>query len=413
MAELVDAVISGGGPVGATIALGLARQGRQVALVEPVQPRSAPGALGMDPRALALSPLSRQLLDSVGIWQSLKPCPFRAMRVWEERGSAELCFDASRTQREALGWIEGFGALTEALWQALAAHPRVRLLQGTRLTAVQAGAKAVQLGLVGPASGSRLATRLRTERRLATRCLIAADGASSPIRKKLSTRVHVRETGHTALTSVVRLEGRHDDTAWQRFLLSGPLALLPGPEPDLAALIWSQPPSMAKQHMAEREKDFCASVTAASEARLGAIIATDQRHAFPLQQLVASTCNPHPRVLLTGDAARVLHPMAGLGLNLGLEDAAGLLRRAEAAGADLGRNGIWRQFARRRQARSWSLVLLLSALKALYGAGGPEVTWARNLGVRQVNRLTLVNRLFVEEAAGLGPVARFLRQGRR
>ncbi len=392
--EEFAAVIVGGGLVGALVALGLADSGRRVALLEKQRPRAHYGRLGVDLRPVALSATSRDLLREAQLWRGLRPAPFVAMRVWEERGTARLCFDAADVGRAELGWIQESGPLAEAAWGRLERHGNVTLILGEPLAGVAPAAEAVTLAIAG--------------RSLRTPLLVAADGASSSVRERLGVKTDVRDTGQVALASIVRTSGNHEQTAWQRFLLDGPLALLPCADPQTAALVWSQSPHNAARRKAMGEAAFRAELTRLSESCIGEILAVDERLSFPLRQSVAASFNPHPRVLLVGEAARVVHPLAGFGLNLGLEDAAGLLRRVKGA-LDPGARGLWRDFARRRRIRSLGMVRLLAALQGAYALPQPPLQLLRNLAVRALNESAAIKRQLVNEALGLGPLAQRLR----
>lgn len=388
--EDFEVAVVGGGPVGAATALGLADAGRRVALIEQHQPQAQVGALGMDLRTLALSPASQALLANLSLWDGLQPTPYRTMRVWEERGTAAIRFEASDVDRAELGWMQEYGPLAQAAWQRLSEHSNAELIVGEAPSAVEPQRDAVAID-VG-------------ERRLRAALLIAADGAQSQVREQLGVKARTQDTGQVALVSVVRTTSGHQGTAWQRFLHDGPLALLPGCDERTAALVWSQSPSAAARRLDMEESAFCAELTRLSEACIGEICALDRRLTFPLVQSVAASFNPHPRVLLIGDAARVVHLMAGLGLNLGFEDVAGLLRTVQGA-LDPGAPGLWRTFARRRKARAQAMVRMLAALQGFYGFKQPAVQWLRNAGVRWVNDFAPLKRQIIIEVMGLGPLA--------
>ncbi len=389
-----DVAIIGCGPVGAAAALGLADAGRRVALIDKKRPPPQLGRFGGDLRAMALSPASQALLAELDLWQRLRPTPYRLMRVWEERGTAELRFDAAEAGRAELGWIQESGPLSEAAWARLAEHPNVELLLGESPSAVTPTPPAVALQ-VG-------------RRRLSAALLIVADGAQSPVRRQLGVKAQAWDPQQVAIASIVRTSRGHANTAWQRFLLDGPVALLPCADAQTAALVWSQSPAAAERRMALTEAAFCAELTCATEACQGEVEAVDRRLRFPLAQSVARTFSPHHRVLLIGDAARVVHPLAGLGLNLGFEDVSGLLRTAKGA-LDPGAPGLWRTFARRRRARALGMAHFLSALQGFYGLSQPAVGWLRNIGVRMVNNSAPIKRQLISEALGLGPLAQRLR----
>jgi 2-octaprenylphenol hydroxylase len=195
--------------------------------------------------------------------------------------------------------------------------------------------------------------------------------------------------------------------AHQCFLPDGPVALLPGLDPQLCSVVWSQSPAEAERRRALGDEAFCAELTRATSACLGAIEAVDQRIVFPLNQVLAADLHPAARVLLVGDAAHVLHPLAGLGANLGFEDVRAMLDvlgRLPAA-ADPGEARLWTTFARQRRLRARMLLGLMATLQQLYAGGDPWRQWLRNTGVHWLNRVTPVKRQIVVEAMGLGPLA--------
>jgi 2-octaprenylphenol hydroxylase len=393
VAEAVhDVAVVGGGLIGASAALGLARQGRRVLLVEPAAPRLQRGELGSDLRTVALSPASRALLESLDAWAGLRVVAYRRMEVWEERGTAAMHFDAAEVGRQELGWIVENSPIAVALWEALGRHPRVTRIEAP-VSDMAVGPELVELAVAGQDRAARL--------------VIAADGARSMVRESLGVAVRAYDVGQVALATTVRTARPHDGVAYQRFLLDGPLALLPGTGPRLCSVVWSQTPAQAQAREALEPQAFCAALERAIQGRLGAVEAVDRRLAFPLKQQLAASFNPHPRVLLVGDAARVVHPLSGLGANLGLQDVAELLATLADSGpeADPGSAGLWAAFDRHRGVRARLMLSVLGGLRYAYARGDPWSQWLRNAGVHWLDRLAPVKRQIMLEAMGLGPVA--------
>lgn len=390
-----DVAVVGGGLIGITAALAAAQQGRRVALVEPNPPQVTRGEMGLDLRTLALSPASRELLQRLGGWDDGPAAAYRRMEIWEERGTRTMTFDAAEVGRGELGWIVENSPLCAALWTAAAGHDRVTV-HHDRLVDLQPGPAGVALDL----DGSQLQTRL----------LVAADGAASAVRERLGVSVQTYQTGQSALATVVRTARPHQGTAYQRFLLDGPLALLPAADPHLCSVVWSQSEGQAERRRALSAMAFCEELEHAVQGRLGRVEAVDQRLAFPLKQQLAATFNPQPRVLMLGDAARVIHPLAGLGANLGLEDVSAMLGELEHLGgaADPGSAGLWRAFDRRRQARSRLMLWLMAGLGQVYSRGDPLSQWVRNTGVRWLDGALPIKRQIMQEAMGLGRAGRTL-----
>lgn len=392
--RVADVAVVGGGVVGAAAALGLGQLGFDVHLIEPRRPQPQPGALGIELRTLAVSPASRTLLENLGAWQALGEAPYRRMEVWEERGTRAMVFDAAEAGRQELGWIVENGRLAQGLWSALDVCPsvtvRARALDGLELAPDQ-----VRLGL----DGEHLSARL----------VLAADGAESALRRLLDVAVRTWDVGHAALVTVARMARPHRGVALQRFLLDGPVALLPTADARLCSVIWSQSPEQAERRRGLDDDALAAELGRAVQERLGQVEALDQRVTFPLRQQLAASFNPHPRVLLLGDAARVVHPLAGLGANLGFEDVRAVLDElgsgSPVAGRDPGAAGRWQAFDRRRLTRARLMLDVLLGLRQVYARGDPVSQWIRNAGVAWLDRAAPVKRQIMREAMGLGPVA--------
>ena len=391
----VDVAVVGGGLVGASAALGVAATGRSVLLIDRKHPTIDKGKLGIDIRNVAISPASQSLLAMLGVWGELAVTAYRRMRVWEDRGTAEIGFSADEVQRQELGWITEVSPATVLLWSRLRAHRNVECLVGQTLDGIDMRDDAAFLE-VGDTS-------------VRAQLVVGADGARSSVRAALGVQTTDLGTGQRVLASVIETQDAHAATAWQRFLLDGPVALLPGPTPHLSSLVWSQSETEAERRLALTDEAFAGELHSAVEGCLGTIEAVDRRVAFPLIQMVASTFNPHPRALLIGDAARVVHPLAGLGVNLGFEDVVGILGGLRLA-KDPGALGLWRAFARRRKARAMAMVRIMAGFRQLYGLREPGIHWLRNLGVHWLDGAKPLKRQIINEALGLGPVAELLRR---
>ncbi len=391
-----DVLVVGGGLVGASVALGAAALGWRTAIIEQQRPEPGRGRLGMELRTVALAPTSQALLADLGLWREIPAVPYRSMRVWEERGAAQLDFAASEVGRAELGWVVEVGVLSAALWRRLESHSDVECLVGEPVADLSPVPGGIAVGVGGGTVRGRL--------------VIAADGAHSAVRERLGVAVREFETDQVAIATVARTARPHGQAACQRFLLEGPLALLPGNSERLVSVIWSQPTASAARRQGLGDAGFREELGRASGYCHGEILDVDRRVGFPISQAIGATPHPHGRVLLIGDAARVVHPLAGLGVNLGFEDVAGVLERLRRAlGEDPGAAGRWRAFARRRRARGMAMIGFLAGLRAFYGMPQPVAHTVRNLGVRFVDRAGPLKRQLVREALGFGPIAARLR----
>jgi 2-octaprenylphenol hydroxylase len=393
-------VVVGGGLVGAVAALRLARDGHRTALIEPRPPEGIPvGALGTDLRTVALSPASVDALAALGVWDedlAAHACGYTGMEVWDGEGTGAIRFAAEEAAVPALGWIVENGRLLERLWARLA-DSEVELVTGAGVAGFHAD------GL-----GARL--ELDDGRTLRARLAIAADGGRSRLRELAGIRVVAEDTGQVAIATAARVAEPHGGVAWQRFLESGPLAFLPLPDDaegrHRVSVVWSLDAARAETLTGLDDDAFAAALTAAFEARLGAVEAVDRRIAFPLVQQHAERY-AGAGVALVGDAAHVLHPLAGQGVNLGLRDVAALadelarLARGPAA-ARIGDPDLLSRYERARRGDNALMLAAMMGLKRLFGADDLAVRLIRNTGLGWVDRARPLKRQFMVQALGLG-----------
>ncbi len=389
-------LVAGAGLVGAAAALYLAERGYQVTVIDRSPPQAGISAFGMDVRNVALSPRSATLIQHVDAWPE-QAAAYHRMRVWEERGSSALDFDAASVNRDELGWLVEVGPLLNRLWEKLEVNDNIQVLLGTT-QCVSRNQDRVLLTLDHPKSEKEGTIEVGAD------FLIACDGARSAVREALDVPLRHWRTGQMALTTVARTQNPHSQTAWQRFLLDGPLALLPSKDPHLCSIVWSQSEANAETRVALTDTEFCRVLTRASEGCLGEVQAVGPRQVFPLHQQLAATAYPNERVLLLGDALRVIHPLAGLGVNLGFEDLQEMLHVVK-PDTDLGVSGLWDKFARQRLLRSELVLRSLDGLRRLYAQDDPWLGLLRNAGVDWFGRRRWLQHKAIEEATGLQDVS--------
>ncbi len=390
-APALDVAVVGGGMVGAAAALALARAGFGTALLEARAPAAWDATAEVDLRVVGLAPSSLALLDDLGVWMSIRDArsgPYAHMHVWDAESGAAIDFDAADEGRDGLGHIVENSLVQWTLWQALDAAG-VRRLCPAEVSGFEAGEDRILLQL---ADGETLSARL----------LVAADGAASPLRELAGIGVRGRDYAQRAVVAHVVTERPHQHTAWQRFLPSGPLALLPLAD-GRSSLVWSLPDVEARRVLALDDHAFLRELGVASDFRLGLITATTPRAAFPLKLQLAQSYQAE-RLVLLGDAAHAVHPLAGQGVNLGLRDVAELratLLVARAAGRDIGATHVLRRYARRRRSADTLDAIGFDALARIYAWQSPPLVAARGFGVRLLDRLTPLKRRLSEHAAGL------------
>ena len=387
----LDVAIVGGGMTGAAAALALAQAGLAVALVEAREPK--PWAVGdeVDLRVVGLAPSSIALLQQLGVWRAIAAARssfFNHMHVWDSETGAAIAFDAAREGRDQLGCIVENSLLQWKLWEKLPGAG-VQSYCPADVSVMHTFDDRAELEL---ADGQTLAVRL----------VVAADGADSPLRQRAGINTHARDYAQRGVVAHVSTERAHQSTAWQRFLPGGPLALLPLSD-GRSSIVWSLPNAEAERVLALDERAFCDALGVASDYRLGRILESSERAAFPLKLQLARRYQVE-RMVLLGDAAHSVHPLAGQGANLGLRDVIELrdtLIEAHTAGRDIAADHVLRRYARRRRSADTLDALGLDALARIYAWESAPLVAARGLGIGLLNRVSSLKRLMGRHAAGV------------
>ncbi|HVG48217.1 MAG TPA: UbiH/UbiF/VisC/COQ6 family ubiquinone biosynthesis hydroxylase, partial [Rubellimicrobium sp.] len=359
----------------------------------------------LDGRAYALAGASRRLLAHLGIWTqgASQAQPILAIKVADGRpGEApsplHLAFDHAEIEEGPMGHMVEDRHLRAALDAQLSQEPRVAILQGHAVVAQEVGAGSV-------------AVTLADGRRIEGRVLIGADGRQSGTARRAGIGRAEKRYGQTAVTCTVRHEKPHRGTAFQLFLPSGPLAILPLTG-NRASVVWSERDERAKALMAMDDAGFLAALRPVFGSFLGGIGIEGPRFAFPLTLTLAKSL-VGPRLALVGDAAHGVHPIAGQGLNAGLRDVAALaevLGDARARGEDLGGRDVLERYARWRRFDTATLAMATDGFNRLFSNDSRPVRLARDLGLGLVNRIAPLRRAFIREAAGLtGELPRLMR----
>ena len=385
-----DAVIVGGGVVGAACALALAGEGLQVAVVEGREP-PAWSAQKPDLRVFAFAADNAALLESLGVWKQVDQArarAYRRMRVWDAAGGGDLTFDADTLGRRELGWIVENGLLVDRLWAALPAAG-VQLYCPARVEAMEQDAQGVRL-------------RLDDGRRVEASIAIAADGAESTLRTLAGLEVSRHDYGQRGVVAYVDSVLPNEDTAWQRFLDTGPLAVLPF-ERNRSSIVWTLPDAEAERVLALDEDSFNRELTNAFAGRLGEMRLASTRAAFPLRRQLASAYVAG-RVLTLGDAAHVVHPLAGQGVNLGLRDVAGLrdlVREAKQRRQDWSSPHRLQRWARTRRSENTVAAYSFDAINKVFSNDEMHLTLARGALLGLAGKMPPLMSMFWKRASGL------------
>lgn len=425
MKQEYDIAIVGGGIIGSALAAALMANNRcaglRVALIDaaPELPAASVVCGQFDPRVVALSNASRSLLQQAGVWADIvaeRACPYLHMHVWDAEGTGNIQFNSNELQRDSLGHIVENSVLQRAL--------RARLARGDGYAQVDVCTAKVVESITAPvtdqfgnASGPTQLHFVSGET-VRAQLVLAVDGANSSLREMAGLTTREWEYGHTAIVTTVRTEQPHNFTAWQRFTQQGPIAFLPlcdNPEgehvsaDDLASkvanfcsLVWSVESNKAEALMALTEQEFCAQLSREFEYKLGAVEWADKRVAIALKQRHAKTYFV-PGLALVGDAAHTIHPLAGLGANLGLADASILVNeiaRACERKLPLTDTSILRRYQRQRQGENLGVMATMEGFKRLFAADDPAIRWARNSGMRWLNNAGWLKNKMVSIIAG-------------
>ena len=397
----VDLAIVGAGLVGASLACAVAQAAPEwrIAVIEAGGETPRYQGVDFDPRVVALTLASQQLLAQIGCWDAIvaqRLCAYSDMKVWDGEGTAAIHFDAAEVRQPQLGYIVENSVIVQALRQRMAQLGNIQLLQPAAVESLVQRETATDKTIIHLSSGASLDASL----------LIAADGARSKVRELAGFSTREWDYGQQAIITTVRSEKSHEFTAWQRFMHTGPLAFLPlqhQGDSHYCSIVWSADTALAEQLMALDDCEFCARLGAAFEYRLGAVEHCAQRFAIPLRQRHASHY-VQPGIALVGDAAHNIHPLAGQGVNLGLLDVAVLaqeLARARQRGLPLQDESILRRYQRQRLAGNLGMMGAMEAFKRLFGSRNLAVNWLRNAGVRQLDSLPAIKKIIINNALGI------------
>jgi 2-octaprenyl-3-methyl-6-methoxy-1,4-benzoquinol hydroxylase/2-octaprenylphenol hydroxylase len=398
--SVYDVTIIGAGMVGATLASLLSRAGFSVALVEAIEPQVFDDKAEVGLRVSAISPGSSAILEQAGAWKMIstrRVRPYRRMQVEDGVELDPLLFDAPVFNLESLGTIVENALIQWSLWNVVTSGGMVDVFCPDHLSGIapKSGYNQVSLG-----SGKVIDTRL----------VVGADGASSRVRKLIGFGQDHYAYNQQGLVAVVGKQKPNPGVAWQRFLAGGPLAFLPLVD-GRSSIVWTLPALEAERLLALDTEAFKSELDTASSGWLGRVESCGPRAAFPLSMRL-SDCYASHRTVLMGDAAHVVHPLAGQGVNLGFADAAGLtesLIKARQTGRDIGSGTVLHKYDRWRRSESEAMAFGMHGLRSLFGIEG--LSPVRRIGMALVKRSWTIRDMFLQRAAGLGANAPKLARG--
>jgi 2-octaprenyl-3-methyl-6-methoxy-1,4-benzoquinol hydroxylase/2-octaprenylphenol hydroxylase len=389
--SLHDVAIVGAGMVGAALALALAKEGFDVALVESRAPAPWRAEDDVDPRVVALAASSIEFFGRLDVWTAiaeLRASAYRRMHVWDALAPGDLSFDAADQGASTLGYIVENRLIQAVLWQVIEASPAITL---------RVPAEVVSTDI----DDDRRILVFADDSRLAAKLIVAADGANSALREMAGIHTRDRDYAQRAVVAHVTHERPHRATAWQRFLPRATLAFLPLAD-GRSSIVWSVPNAECERLLALDDAAFCAELGGALDFQLGAILSTSRRSAFPLHMKLAERYIAK-RFAVVGDAAHVVHPLAGQGVNLGLRDVDELvaaLVAARDAKRDFASEYTLRKFERRRRSDNALSAYAFDAISRIFGSESAPLAVLRGAGLGIVDRIAPLKQLFARHAAG-------------
>ncbi|MEH6733752.1 MAG: FAD-dependent oxidoreductase [Shewanella sp.] len=385
-----DVAIVGGGMVGLATAIGLANADLNVVVIDAGTTQAVSGEPKL--RVSAINKASQQLLENLGAWQYLddsRVSPYQKMSVWDKDGLGKIEFDAHSISEAYLGSIIENDAISYALAKRASEISNITYIENQRLERVAFGEREAWLTL---ANGDNVSAAV----------VVAADGANSWVRQQCSIPLTFWDYGHHAIVATVRTELAHDATARQAFLPGGPLAMLPLYDDNLCSIVWSVSPDQAEQLLALDDIEFGKALTAALDGRLGMCQVISERQSFPLRMRYARHFARH-RLVLAGDAAHTIHPLAGQGVNLGFLDAASIIEtftELHEQGKDLGEYSHLRALERWRKAEAMEMIATMEGFKRLFAGSNPLKKAMRDIGLTLVDNVAGLKTVFIKQAMG-------------
>jgi len=404
----VDVAVIGAGMVGTALALSLKNSSLSIALIDGQVSEQLQAATEVSDsvenfkaRVSALTLASRNLLSEIGVWDSINPqqlMPYQKMNVWDQLGSAEINFDAAELYCDELGFIVENQTLVSSLHHSIRDQDNLTTHFGCLLESItpcndKAGAHVLSLN-----NGRKVHCGL----------LVAADGANSKVRTTLGMATREWDYRHHAIVATVQTEKPHGSVARQRFSESGPLAFLPLQDKHASekfcSIVWSVQPDQAEKLMSQSDEQFKQSLEIEVESRLGKLEHVSKRYSYPLRQRHAKSY-VRPGVVLIGDAAHTIHPLAGQGVNLGFKDVKALgeiLLKASQDEVPINHQSLLNRYNRERQADNLMMMGVMEGLKRVFEQKDPLVRWLRNTGLGWVDKQSFVKKQIVKKAMGLG-----------
>jgi 2-polyprenylphenol 6-hydroxylase len=391
-AKKYDIIIIGGGMVGSALACALGDTTLKIALIESREPITQWPEDSFDLRVSAISRASQSLFETLEVWNAMcemRTAAYTDMHVWDAGGDGSIHFDSAEIGASNLGHIIENRVISLTLFERAKGFDNVDVYCPNKPTKLQLDAHHAQL-------------QLDDRSLLEAELLIGADGGQSWVRQQTGIDVTTSDYQQTAVVANITSELPHQQTAWQRFLPTGPLAFLPMSEDRVSSIVWSTTPEEAKRLCDLQETEFLAELETAFEARLGKMQNTSERASFPIKGRHAKNY-VKPHLALIGDAAHTIHPLAGQGVNLGFADAqclAETILTAHSAHKPIGSFKTLRRYERSRRGDNLLMLEAMGVFKQLFSNNTPGLRELRNAGLKLTDHTTAIKHFFMSKALG-------------
>lgn len=384
-----DAVIVGGGMVGLSLTLALHQKGLQVALVEAKEINDKPlSADRVETRVSAINHTSKSFLQQLGVWHSIKNkriSPYYQMCVWDGIPSESINITAEEIAEHSLGCIVENDVIVAALIEKISATG-IEIFANQKIHKIQRNVNTEKIFL--------------DDKIIETSLVIGADGANSFIRDYFNFETKVKPYKHTAIVATIKLEKDHQQTAYQRFYDKGVLAFLPLADANKASIVWSVKTDYANFLMSLLDEKFEIELTKAIDNSFGSLSLLSKRFSFELIERHAKSYMQN-NVVLVGDAAHTIHPLAGQGVNIGFKDVIALTRvlsEAFAKGRLIGHISTLDKYQRERMLDNTKMLALMKAFKEVFASDNQYLKKARRAGLEFVDKNSILKSLVVKQA---------------
>ncbi|AJI53877.1 FAD-dependent oxidoreductase [Francisella philomiragia] len=384
-----DVVIVGGGMVGLSLALSLHQNGLQVAVIEAREMNYKHlNSDRVETRVSAVNHTSMRLLQDLGVWNAIKInriSPYYQMHVWDDIPSESITISAEEISEHSLGNIVENDVITQALITEIS-NTGIEIFTNQKIEKIQKNGNTELVVLA--------------DKIIETSLIVGADGANSFVRDYFNFETKVKPYKHTAIVATLELEKQHNQTAYQRFYDKGVLAFLPLENPNKASIVWSVKTDYADFLMSLADEKFELELAKAINNTLGSVKLLSKRFSFELIQRHAKNYIKS-NVVLVGDAAHTIHPLAGQGVNIGFKDVIALSKvvsEAFAKGRLIGHISTLDKYQRERKLDNTKMIALMKAFKEVFGSENDYIKKARRAGFEFVDKNSIVKSLVVKQA---------------